>query len=305
MNKELLKESQPIVYRTLSNALKYHRVSNAYLFYGSMGTPKLDVAILFAQSLVCTNVDEDGFACQKCDACKRIENEESLDYLLISNDRIKKKDVVDLQAFFESTSVGKDNCRTYILDHYDKATSDASNSLLKFLEEPSDGIYGILIADEKSNVLPTIQSRCQSIYFKPMSAQTLLEEHTSSENAKMLGDSGYTYDEGIELLALPDFEELKELAYNYILKADSFLMIEKMQTEVFVNKSDRMDKKWIRLWIQWILFFVKNDRIELALKNKVALQSVLVEAMDVLPRPVDLGLFMDKLYFDIRKAVME
>ena len=138
-----------------------------------------------------------------------------------------------------------------------------------------------------------------------MSAQTLLEEHTSSENAKMLGDSGYTYDEGIELLALPDFEELKELAYNYILKADSFLMVEKMQTEVFVNKSDRMDKKWIRLWIQWILFFVKNDRIELGLKNKVALQSVLVEAMDVLPRPVDLGLFMDKLYFDIRKAVME
>lgn len=49
---------------------------------------------------------------------------------------------------FESTSAGKQNARIYILDHYDKATPDASNSLLKFLEEPSEGIYGILIADE-------------------------------------------------------------------------------------------------------------------------------------------------------------
>ena len=305
MNKEYLKQSQPIVYRTLSNALKYHRVSNAYLFYGSKGAPKLDTAILYVQSLVCECVDEDGFACQECESCKRIENEDSLDYMLVSNDRIKKKDVVDLQAFFESTSAGKKDCRTYILDHYDKATTEASNSLLKFLEEPSDGIYGILIADEKSNVLPTIQSRCQGIHFRPASCQSRLESETSLENAKMLGDSGYTYEQAVELLALPDFEELKEIAFEYIQNASSFSMIEKMQTEVFVNKSDRMNKDWIRLWIQWILFYVKNDSIECSLNQKVALHSVLVEAMDVLPRPVDLGLFMDKLYFDIRKAVMK
>ena len=53
-------------------------------------------------------------------SCKRIENEESLDYMIVSNDRIKKKDIVDLQAFFESTSAGKQNARIYILDHYDK-----------------------------------------------------------------------------------------------------------------------------------------------------------------------------------------
>ena len=46
----------------------------------------------------------------------------------------------------------------------DDATVDASNSLLKFLEEPAPGIFGILIADEKSNILPTIQSRCQWIH---------------------------------------------------------------------------------------------------------------------------------------------
>ena len=158
--------------------------------------------------------------------------------------------------------------------------------MLKFLEEPSEGIYGILIADEKSNVLPTIQSRCQAIHFKPESCEHVLLENTS------------------ELLSLPDFEELKQVALEYIEHASSFAQIEKMQTGVFVNKSERMNKDWIQLWIQWVLFYVKNDRVNLPLEKKVKLYSILVENMDMLYRPVDLGLFMDKLYYDIRKAVI-
>ena len=84
----------------------------------------------------------------------------------------------------------------------------------------------------------------------------------------------------------------------------TFAQIEKMQTSVFVNKSECMDKDWIQLWIQWVLFYVKNDRVNLPLEKKVKLYSILVENMDMLYRPVDLGLFMDKLYYDIRKAVI-
>ena len=175
---------------------------------------------------------------------------------------------------------------------------------MKFLEEPSEGIYGILIADEKSNVLPTIQSRCQAICFKPESCEHLLLENTSEENAKMLAESGYTYDKAIELLSLPDFEELKQVALEYIEHASSFAQIEKMQTSVFVSKSEHMNKDWIQLWIQWVLFYVKNDRVNLPLEKKVKLYSILIENMDMLYRPVDLGLFMDKLYYDIRKAVI-
>ena len=105
-------------------------------------------------------------------------------------------------------------------------------------------------------------------------------------------------------MSLPDFEELKQIALEYIKHASSFSQIEKMQTNVFVNKSDRMNKDWVQLWIQWVLFYVKNDRVNLPLEKKVKLYSILVENMDMLYRPVDLGLFMDKLYYDIRKAVI-
>ena len=89
------------------------------------------------------------------------------------------------------------------------------NSLLKFLEEPSEGIYGILIADENP-ILPTIQSRCQAIHFKTGKSEHLLLENTSEENAKMLAESGYTSDKAIELLSLPDFEELNKLHLNIL-----------------------------------------------------------------------------------------
>lgn len=124
------------------------------------------------------------------------------------------------------------------------------------------------------------------------------------KNAKMLAESGYTYDKAIELLSLPDFEELKQVALEYIEHASSFAQIEKMQTSVFVSKSERMNKDWIQLWIQWVLFYVKNDRVNLPLEKKVKLYSILIENMDMLYRPVDLCLFMDKLYYDIRKAVI-
>ena len=106
------------------------------------------------------------------------------------------------------------------------------------------------------------------------------------------------------MLSLPDFEVLKQVALEYIEHASSFAQIEKMQTSVFVNKSECMDKDWIQLWIQWVLFYVKNDKVNLPLEKKVKLYSILVENMDMLYRPVDLGLFMDKLYYDIRKAVI-
>lgn len=104
-------------------------------------------------------------------------------------------------------------------------------------------------------------------FFKPESCEHLLLENTSEENAKMLAESGYTYDKAIELLSLPDFEELKQVALEYIEHASSFAQIEKMQTSVFVGKSERMNKDWIQLWIQWVLFYVKNDRVNLPLEK--------------------------------------
>ena len=308
MNKEVFKKNQPVVYRTLSNALKYNRLAHAYLFTGPKGSIKQESALLFAQSLVCDHVDEDGFACQECDACKRIENEESVDFRWVHGDRnrIKKSDIIDLQDFFSTTSQEMKSRSIYLLDAFDYATPGASNSLLKFLEEPINDLYAILTADEKSNILPTIQSRCQIISFRPSSKEELyfeLKKVTEDENASMLSSSGYTYQNAMDLLECDEFDLVKEQAKAYVSNWNSFKAIYKMQSELFVPKSSQMTKEWVRLWMQWVLYLMKQMDLELSVYTKI--QTILVESMDVLRSPVDLALFLDKIYNQIRKVVSE
>lgn len=308
MDKQRFKQEQPIVYQMVSNALKHDHLAHAYLFTGPKGVDKRGVALLFAQSLVCEHVDEDGFACQECDSCKRLEKEESTNFFWLKDRRIKKQDILDVQMYFQSTSMEKSNRRIYILEGFDQATPDASNSLLKFLEEPQPGIFGILIADERSAVLPTIQSRCQWISFRPESPlmiQTQLQEFIDEESAHVLAYSGYTLDQAKALFEdQENFERVCEYAKKYLSNLSSMDMIVTMQSECFVAKSNLMDKKWVLLWMQWLLIMLKQDRVDVSLDKNVRLRSLLVESMDVLNRPVDVALFLDRLYNQIRKVVI-
>ena len=310
MNKEILKKEQPIVYRILSNALKENRLSHAYLFVGPKGSPKEEVALLFAQSLVCSNLDEDGFACQECDVCKRMEKDESIDFYWLrkGNERIKKSDMLEVQSFFSQTSVEMENRRIYILEHFDKATPDASNSLLKFLEEPSPGIFGILLTDEKASVLPTIQSRCQWIQFRPASRKRLmasLKDEKEKESVEMLVESGYTLDRIHEILMCPEESMIHQAAKTYCSHWNHMSEIFDMQTKVFIPKAALTQKEWIRLWLEWIQYYINHQKVSVSLEQRVKIQQIVIESLDLLYRPLDLGLFLDRIYEQIYKIVSE
>ncbi|MDD7282231.1 hypothetical protein [Floccifex sp.] len=303
MNKEELKKNQPIVYQTLSNALKYNRLAHAYLFTGAKGSIKSQTALLFAQSLVCEHPDEDGFACQECDTCKRMAKEESNDFCFVHGDQenIKKDHILNIIDKFSETAQEVSNKRIYILDRFDNANNAASNKLLKFLEEPGQGIYAILTADEKSNLLPTIQSRCQIVTFRPISLEDELKTIVDEKSAKMLAMNGYSLDQVKEMIETEEYEQVKQFALDYMNHWDSLEQIVIMQTECFIPKSKYMDKKWVRLWIQWLLFNIKEKEMNLSQYSQI--QMILVQALDALRIPVDLALLLDQTYNKIRKVV--
>ena len=60
--------------------------------------------------------------------------------------------------------------RIFLIDHVDRANSEAANSLLKTLEEPADTLTLILTAENPYDLLPTIRSRSIPFYFAPLSA---------------------------------------------------------------------------------------------------------------------------------------
>ena len=60
--------------------------------------------------------------------------------------------------------------------------AESANSLLKILEEPPERTLFILITSNINLLIPTIQSRCQKVYFKNLSASDLREYAVTNLN---------------------------------------------------------------------------------------------------------------------------
>ncbi len=100
--------------------------------------------------------------CDDCQDCHFINNFEHPNVVLITPDgaSIKISQIVNLKRQFNmKSSYGKYNI--YVILGAEKLNETSGNALLKFLEEPEEGIIGILLTNNKSLVLPTIVSRCQ------------------------------------------------------------------------------------------------------------------------------------------------
>lgn len=78
---------------------------------------------------------------------------------------IKKDQVLSIQEKFMTKS-WNDYSRIYVIYNADKLNKQAANSLLKFLEEPEEGIIGILVSNNRYRVLETLRSRCQILSLK-------------------------------------------------------------------------------------------------------------------------------------------
>jgi DNA polymerase-3 subunit delta' len=58
--------------------------------------------------------------------------------------------------------------RVIIVNDAHKMNAEASNAMLKMLEEPPDNTHIVLTAPQTSDLLPTIVSRCQHVAFRPL-----------------------------------------------------------------------------------------------------------------------------------------
>jgi DNA polymerase-3 subunit delta' len=80
--------------------------------------------------------------------------------------------------------------RFFIVDEAEKMNEQASNALLKTLEEPSPTTYIFLITSRPDSLLPTIRSRCQMLRFAPIETERiekyLIEERAFSHDEARL-----------------------------------------------------------------------------------------------------------------------
>ena len=177
MIKEQLKDSEPIAYRSLLNALQNSKVAHSYLFSGEYNPLKIEAAYLLAESII---EGKNDFACETCDTCKRIRANKYFDVIFVDGYErsIRKDDVENILDEFSRTSLETSGKKVYILANINNASAKVLNMILKFMEEPSSSnTFGIFITDRKDDLLPTIVSRCQEVPFLTRDFSFLIEKY--------------------------------------------------------------------------------------------------------------------------------
>ena len=231
------KVNQKVVYQMLKNAGAKRQFSHAYLIDANHYPRKLEFAMALAKFILCENHYSNSDNCVNCTQCKRIDDGNFTELKIIEPDGawIKKEQIDELQKDFSTKSV-ESKQKVYIIHSAEKMNASASNSILKFLEEPEDNIIAILLTDNIYQLLNTIISRCQIISFQDFPN---FKEHSTLEIiANMIKNTN------------EEIEEFKNDEKN----------IDKLDAVVRFVQQYETDHKKILLNIKNIWFNTFNDR---------------------------------------------
>ncbi|MFC1952459.1 DNA polymerase III subunit gamma/tau, partial [Chloroflexota bacterium] len=175
---------QEQVTQTLLNALNNGRVSHAYLFCGPRGTGKTSTARILAKAVNCLSNDGKREPCNTCSMCQAITEGRALD--MIEIDAASNRGIDDIRDLRERVSYAPNQARhkVYIIDEVHMLTREASNALLKTLEEPPPHVIFVLATTEAHKIIPTILSRCQRFDFHRISQTDVISQLTRVCNAE-------------------------------------------------------------------------------------------------------------------------
>ena len=154
-----------------------NHLSHAYIFTGQDGIGKTLLAKELSKAILCSEKEDD--SCNSCNNCVRIENSNHPDVHWIEIEKkakfLKIDNIRDLQHSVKLSPV-ESNYKIFIIKEADRMNEEASNCLLKTLEEPPASTIIILIANSLTPVKETIKSRCQIIRFHPIPAHIIEDQ---------------------------------------------------------------------------------------------------------------------------------
>ena len=317
MIKDKLKESEKIAYTILKNTLESGRLAHSYLFSGELNNLKIETAYLLAQSII---EGKNDFACEECNTCKRIRNNEYFDVIYIDGYEglIKNEMIEHIMDEFSKTALEASGKKVYIIANVNNASNKALNAILKFMEEPgNDNTYSIFITDRKEELLPTIVSRCLEIPFITRDFSHIYQEYEnlgySEVDSRLLTNSFHMFIDNIEE-EKELFFNAKQLVYETIDNLDNKDYIPLLYYQDIYNEYKNEDLKVITNYYLDIFIYMIEDCISayigdddeyneklMIIKNNnyLKLLEILEEAKDKLLINVERKLLFDGIAFSI------
>ena len=154
----------------LLKAFSSGRLAHGYIFYGPAGCGKSFLAKEFIKYINCSSRGAD--SCGSCPSCRGLEEKNHPDLAVIEPVRAVIK-IEQIRAAKNIVSLKAAQCeyRTVLINDADWMNEQASDALLKLLEEPMPGTLLILIASNIHAIRDTIRSRCQRVDFLGLSRE--------------------------------------------------------------------------------------------------------------------------------------
>ncbi|NPA53304.1 MAG: DNA polymerase III subunit delta' [Aquificae bacterium] len=233
----------------LSKYLNKNQSSYSFLFEGKEGIGKKLLALYTARGFLCEK--ERNFGCGECENCRLTDDLISNIYegtnlspnpniKLITSENGRDIKISQIRDAIDFLKLKSKEGKVIIIENAEKMNTEASNALLKTLEEPPENSMIILTTTNQNKLLPTIISRCYKIRFNPLPKeeiyQFLLHKDFSESDAKtfsVLSDG-----------SLSLYSAVKENPKIYQFAKDlALLFLDKnLRIEGIINLADILDK---------------------------------------------------------------
>lgn len=153
---------------------------NSFLFAGAAGAGKKEAAVYFVSKLAGkTNNPE---------FLQKIEEKLHPDVVIVEPETIedKKGKIREKEISIGQVREARERLKYFpyelgrkfcLVKKAERLNAEASNALLKIIEEPTEGTFFLLLSNDIDSVLPTIASRCAVLRFPQASLPALNEEN--------------------------------------------------------------------------------------------------------------------------------
>jgi len=170
---------------------------HAWLFVGPRGSGKRAAARAFAGDLLALDAVADGVGDEAARARRLARAEQHPDLVVVervgASISAEQADEIVRRA---SRSATEGTRKVLVLDEFHLMAPNVAPKLLKTIEEPPDGTFFVVIADEVTKDLVTIASRCVRVDFSPLTPEVVAERLVAEGVAPERADQAARFSAG-------------------------------------------------------------------------------------------------------------
>ncbi|MDF1583417.1 MAG: DNA polymerase III subunit delta' [Methyloprofundus sp.] len=276
-----------LYWQHLSAYVEQQRIPQALLINGLAGLGKQQLALYFAQYLMCANKQAKAY-CGHCESCQLFIAKTHPDFIWVQPEEVGKAIGVDLiRSLIIKLRLKPQysGFRVVLISPAEKMNNNSANAFLKCLEEPPERTMFILLA-EKMQVLPaTIISRCQKLLLLPPKLEEVgiwLREQGVTEHQELLLNLA----EGAPLLAL-------DYAQSHVLEQRQSCFSEWQNIPLANACPIELAEKWYKLpanqILPWLISWTEDIiRCHFNVESSLLRNADLEKHLNVLSKQLDL-----------------